>query len=64
MEKISEVFEALLQESDEIILKKIHISADEFEIQVIGEGAGSFPTDLLLNLLIGQEKGMLPEKTE
>ena len=63
MEEVSELLEELLQESDEVIFKKLNIIADEVTIEVTGDGAGNFPTDLLLNLLTGQEQGMLPEKT-
>ncbi len=62
MEEVTELFEELLQESDEIVLKKLIIHADAVELEVTGEGAGELPTDLLINLLTSEEKPLFPEK--
>ena len=57
MEDMTELLEELLAESEEVIFKKLQIHADAVELEVTGEGAGELPTDLLINLITGQEKG-------
>ena len=59
MEDISELFEELMQESDEIIFKKIKIDADIAEFQVPGEGLDNLPADILSSLFLNQKKSKL-----